>query len=201
MAPAIGSEGWPSPPAVVVCLREVCVVLDRATKVPRSVRGEMSHLRTVRNRTSIRRGPDEDGIQDGEDELIRAVVGGGTQARHHRYGTLCSALLCSAADRVGSITKSKLKADANLCVRCGAGGVWAAAAGASVAYSRRRAPSLIHGRKKALMSLVVLGGAAAAWMHYRNSTRREREQMDLDFYSQLPPATDAGGNENERWSW
>nr|CAB3459141.1 unnamed protein product [Digitaria exilis] len=81
------------------------------------------------------------------------------------------------------------------------GGVWAAAAGASVAYSRRRAPSLIHGRKKALMSLVVLGGAAAAWMHYRNSTRREREQMDLDFYSQLPPATDAGGNENERWSW
>ncbi|KAF8671336.1 hypothetical protein HU200_050049 [Digitaria exilis] len=87
------------------------------------------------------------------------------------------------------------------------GGVWAAAAGASVAYSRRGAPqrarSLIHGRKKAL-TLVVLGGAAAALMHYRNTSntrRREREQMDLDFYSQLPPATDADGNENERWSW
>ncbi|KAF8648802.1 hypothetical protein HU200_064501 [Digitaria exilis] len=85
------------------------------------------------------------------------------------------------------------------------GGVWAAAVGVSVAYSRRGAPqratSLIHGRKKAL-SLAVLGGAAAAWMHYRTSSNTSRrEQMDLDFYSQLPPATDADGNENERWSW
>ncbi|KAF8706967.1 hypothetical protein HU200_030492 [Digitaria exilis] len=85
--------------------------------------------------------------------------------------------------------------DANL---CGAGGVWAAAAGASVAYSRRGAPQ----RARKALSLAVLGGAAAAWMHHRKSTRRrEREQMDLDFYSQLPPATDADGNENERWTW
>ena len=27
------------------------------------------------------------------------------------------------------------------------------------------------------------------------------DKMDLNFYAQLPPATDADGNENERWSW
>jgi hypothetical protein len=70
---------------------------------------------------------------------------------------------------------------------------------ASVAYSRRRAaPSLrlVHARA---LTLAVLGGAAAS-VHYRSS-KNAADRMDLDFYSQLPPATDADGNENERWSW
>ncbi|CAN6344187.1 unnamed protein product, partial [Urochloa humidicola] len=86
------------------------------------------------------------------------------------------------------------------------GGVWAAAVGTSVAYSRRRAPQratslrLIHARLHAqALTLAVLGGAAA-FMHYR-SNNKSAEQLDLDFYSQLPAATDADGNENERWSW
>nr|CAB3462844.1 unnamed protein product [Digitaria exilis] len=96
----------------------------------------------------------------------------------------CSALLCSGFNLISFLPSHR--------------GVWAAAAGASVAYSRRGAPQ----RARKALSLAVLGGAAAAWMHHRKSTRRrEREQMDLDFYSQLPPATDADGNENERWTW
>ncbi|CAL4989975.1 unnamed protein product [Urochloa decumbens] len=88
------------------------------------------------------------------------------------------------------------------------GGVWAAAVGGSVAYSRRRSPQratslrLIHARIHAqALTLAVLGGAAAL-MHYRNKSKSSAaEQLDLDFYSQLPAATDADGNENERWSW
>jgi len=89
-----------------------------------------------------------------------------------------------------------------------AGGVWAAAVGASVAYSRRRAPQratslrLIHARMHAqALTLAVLGGAAA--MHYYTKTKSSAnaDKMDLDFYAHLPPATDADGNENERWSW
>ncbi|CAN6330175.1 unnamed protein product [Urochloa humidicola] len=89
------------------------------------------------------------------------------------------------------------------------GGVWAAAVGTSVAYSRRRAPQratslrIIHARLHAqALTLAVLGGAAA-FMHYRSNKSRKSaaEQLDLDFYSQLPAATDADGNENERWSW
>ncbi|CAM0152202.1 unnamed protein product [Urochloa decumbens] len=86
------------------------------------------------------------------------------------------------------------------------GGVWAAAVGGSVAYSRRRSPQratnlrLIHAQA---LTLAVLGGAAA--FHYYSSNKSKRssaaEQLDLDFYSQLPAATDADGNENERWSW
>ncbi|RCV36563.1 hypothetical protein SEVIR_7G337700v4 [Setaria viridis] len=84
-------------------------------------------------------------------------------------------------------------------------GVWAAAVGASVAYSRRRATSLrlIHARIHAqALTLAVLGGAAA-FVHYRNKKGKndDADKLDLDFYSQLPPATDADGNENERWSW
>jgi hypothetical protein len=86
-----------------------------------------------------------------------------------------------------------------------AGGVWAAAVGASVAYSRRRraapqraaGPRLVHARA---LTLAALGGAAAAFVHYRSS-KNAADRTDLDFYSQLPPATDADGNENERWSW
>jgi hypothetical protein len=89
-----------------------------------------------------------------------------------------------------------------VCVCAAAGGVWAAAAAASVAYSRRRAapsPRLVHARA---LALAVLGGAAAlASVHYRSSKADAADRMDLDFYSQLPPATDADGNENERWSW
>ena len=89
-----------------------------------------------------------------------------------------------------------------------AGGVWAAAVGASVAYSRRRPPQrgtslhLIHARMHAqALTLAVLGGAAL--MHYRSKSNGNKRQQDLDFdfYSQLPAATDADGNENERWSW
>ncbi|CAN6335361.1 unnamed protein product [Urochloa humidicola] len=89
------------------------------------------------------------------------------------------------------------------------GGVWAAAVGASVAYSRRRSPQratslrLIHARMHAqALTIAVLTGAAA--FHYysnKRSTAAAAEQLDLDFYSQLPAATDADGNENERWSW
>jgi alkylation response protein AidB-like acyl-CoA dehydrogenase len=88
-----------------------------------------------------------------------------------------------------------------------AGGVWAAAVGASVAYSRSRrraapqraaGPRLVHARA---LTLAALGGAAAAFVHYRSSSKNAADRMDLDFYSQLPPATDADGNENERWSW
>lgn len=87
-----------------------------------------------------------------------------------------------------------------------AGGVWATAVGASVAYSRRRAPQratslrLIHARMHAqALTLAVLGGAAA--MHYYTKTSKTSADADLDFYAHLPPATDADGNENERWSW
>ena len=86
------------------------------------------------------------------------------------------------------------------------GAVWATAVGASVAYSRRRATSLrlIHARMHAqALTLAVLGGAAL--VHYcgnsRSSKKRQQEDLDYGFYSQLPPSTDADGNENERWSW
>ncbi|KAK3119568.1 hypothetical protein QOZ80_9AG0672330 [Eleusine coracana subsp. coracana] len=91
------------------------------------------------------------------------------------------------------------------------GGVWASAIGASVAYSRRRTPQratslrLIHARMHAqALTLAVLGGAALAHHYYnnkRNKNNREAKDLDYDFYSQLPAATDADGNENERWSW
>ncbi|EES09115.1 uncharacterized protein LOC8079994 [Sorghum bicolor] len=89
------------------------------------------------------------------------------------------------------------------------GAVWATAVGASVAYSRRRAPAratslrLIHARMHAqALTLAVLGGAALAH-HYSGSSagKQRQEELDYGFYSQLPPATDADGNENERWSW
>jgi hypothetical protein len=76
------------------------------------------------------------------------------------------------------------------------GGVWAAAVGASVAYSRRRTPQRATSLR---LTLAVLGGAALAH-HYYNSKNNEAD-LDHDFYSQLPSATDADGNENERWSW
>jgi alkylation response protein AidB-like acyl-CoA dehydrogenase len=84
-----------------------------------------------------------------------------------------------------------------------AGGVWAAAVGASVAYSRSRrraapqraaGPRLVHARA---LTLAALGGAAAAFVHYRSSSssragsRSAADRMDLDFYSQLPPAAEA----------
>ncbi|GJN28484.1 hypothetical protein PR202_gb16613 [Eleusine coracana subsp. coracana] len=92
------------------------------------------------------------------------------------------------------------------------GGVWATAIGASVAYSRRRTPQratslrLIHARMHAqALTLAVLGGAALAHHYYNNNgkgTSKNREaDLDYDFYSQLPSATDADGKENERWSW
>lgn len=89
------------------------------------------------------------------------------------------------------------------------GAVWATAVGASVAYSRRRAPAratslrLIHARIHAqALTLAVLGGAALAHHYYGKSNAGKRqEDLDYGFYSQLPPATDADGNENERWSW
>ncbi|XP_066334818.1 uncharacterized protein [Miscanthus floridulus] len=90
------------------------------------------------------------------------------------------------------------------------GAVWATAVGASVAYSRRRAPAratslrLIHARMHAqALTLAVLGGAALAHHYYgkSSSARKRQEDLDYGFYSQLPPATDADGNENERWSW
>ncbi|KAL6905756.1 hypothetical protein ACP4OV_003357 [Aristida adscensionis] len=89
------------------------------------------------------------------------------------------------------------------------GGVWAAAVGASVAYSRRRAPQraaslrLIHARMHAqALTLAVLGGAALAHYYGKGGARKGRsDDLDYDFYSQLPAATDADGNENERWSW
>ncbi|WVZ87978.1 hypothetical protein U9M48_034547 [Paspalum notatum var. saurae] len=88
------------------------------------------------------------------------------------------------------------------------GGVWAAAVGASVAYSRRKAPQratglrLIHARMHAqALTLAVLGGAAL-WHYYGDASKKRRaDELDYDFYSQLPPATDADGNENQRWSW
>jgi len=92
------------------------------------------------------------------------------------------------------------------------GAVWATAVGASVAYSRQRAPAratgmrLIHARMHAqALTLAVLGGAALAHHYHGKSTnagkRQQQEDLDYGFYSQLPPATDADGNENERWSW
>jgi hypothetical protein len=69
-----------------------------------------------------------------------------------------------------------------------------------VAYSRRRTPQratslrLIHAQ-----ALAVIRGAAFAH-HYYNSKNSEAD-LDYGFYSQLPSATDADGNENERWSW
>ncbi|OEL15572.1 hypothetical protein BAE44_0023411 [Dichanthelium oligosanthes] len=77
-----------------------------------------------------------------------------------------------------------------------------------MAYSRRRAPQratslrLIHARMHAqALTLAVLGGAA--FMHYytKSSRAAAADKLDLDFYSQLPAANDADGNENERWSW
>ena len=94
-----------------------------------------------------------------------------------------------------------------LCL-CLAGAVWATAVGASVAYSRRRAPAratslrLIHARMHAqALTLAVLGGAALAHHYCGSSNKQRQEDLDYGFYSQLPPATDADGNENERWSW
>jgi len=89
-----------------------------------------------------------------------------------------------------------------------AGGVWATAVGASVAYSRRRAPQratsmrLIHARMHAqALTLAVVGGAALMHYYNRSNSNKRKEDLDYDFYSQLPAATDADGNENERWSW
>ena len=89
------------------------------------------------------------------------------------------------------------------------GGVWAAAVGASVAYSRRRTPQratslrLIHARMHAqALTLAVLGGAALAHHYYGGGGgKKTAADMDYDFYSQLPSATDADGKENKRWSW
>ncbi|TVU27364.1 hypothetical protein EJB05_29969 [Eragrostis curvula] len=88
------------------------------------------------------------------------------------------------------------------------GGVWATAVGASVAYSRKRTPQratgmrLIHARIHAqALTLAVLGGAAMAHHYYNGKNKKSKEDLDYDFYSQLPSATDADGNENERWSW
>ncbi|XP_062203465.1 uncharacterized protein LOC133905720 [Phragmites australis] len=84
------------------------------------------------------------------------------------------------------------------------GALWATAVGASVAYSRRRGPQrttslrLTHARA---LTLAVLGGAALAQHYYRKSSSERRDDLDYDFYSQLPAATDADGKENERWSW
>jgi hypothetical protein len=79
------------------------------------------------------------------------------------------------------------------------GGVWAAAVGASVAYSRRRAPQRATSLR---LTLAVLGGAALAHHYYNNKNSKNTEaDLDYDFYSQLPSATDADGNENERWGW
>ncbi|XP_062216748.1 uncharacterized protein LOC133916885 [Phragmites australis] len=84
------------------------------------------------------------------------------------------------------------------------GAVWATAVGASVAYSRKRAPQrttslrLIHARMHAqALTLAVLGGAAL--MHYYNNSSK-KDYLDHDFYSQLPASTSADGQENERWS-
>ncbi|XP_062202703.1 uncharacterized protein LOC133905027 [Phragmites australis] len=89
------------------------------------------------------------------------------------------------------------------------GAVWATAVGASVAYSRKRAPErttslrLIHARMHAqALTLAVLGGAALAH-HYNkssssSSSKKELSRLDYEFYSQLPAATDADGQENER---
>ncbi|XP_062180602.1 uncharacterized protein LOC133884999 [Phragmites australis] len=90
------------------------------------------------------------------------------------------------------------------------GAVWATAVGASVAYSRKRAPErttslrLIHARMHAqALTLAVLGGAALAHHYYSksSSSKKEMSRLDYEFYSQLPSATDADGQENERWSW
>jgi len=37
--------------------------------------------------------------------------------------------------------------------------------------------------------------------HPKRNSNKRKEDLDYDFYSQLPAATDADGNENERWSW
>ncbi|XP_006664867.1 uncharacterized protein LOC102702156 [Oryza brachyantha] len=84
------------------------------------------------------------------------------------------------------------------------GGVWATAVGASVAYGRRKSPQmrLIHARLHAqALTLAVLGGAALAHHYYTPNNKKQQQQDDYDFYSQLPPATNADGQENERWSW
>ena len=67
--------------------------------------------------------------------------------------------------------------------------MWATAVGASVAYSRRRAPAratslrLIHARMHAqALTLAVLGGAALAhYYYYGNSGSKRRQQDDLDY--------------------
>lgn len=46
MVLAFGMEDWSSS-AVGMCLVKICVGLDRAAKASRSVREEISHLRTV----------------------------------------------------------------------------------------------------------------------------------------------------------
>uniref|UniRef100_A0A0A9ENB0 HIG1 domain-containing protein n=1 Tax=Arundo donax TaxID=35708 RepID=A0A0A9ENB0_ARUDO len=88
------------------------------------------------------------------------------------------------------------------------GAVWTTAVGASVAYSRRKTPQrttslrLIHARMHAqALTLAVLGGAALAHHYYNKSSSMRRDDLDYDFYSQLPSATSADGQENERWSW
>ncbi|KAF0916592.1 hypothetical protein E2562_007666 [Oryza meyeriana var. granulata] len=80
------------------------------------------------------------------------------------------------------------------------GGLWATAVGASVAYGRRKSAQmrLIHAQA---LALAVLGGAALAH-HYCNPKKQDAPaNLDYGFYSQLPPATSADGQENERWSW
>ncbi|KAL5204988.1 hypothetical protein ABZP36_009859 [Zizania latifolia] len=86
------------------------------------------------------------------------------------------------------------------------GALWATAVGASVAYGRRKPPQmrLIHARLHAqALTLAVLGGAALAHHYYDPSSKKQGAagSLDYEFYSQLPPATSADGQENERWSW
>ena len=91
------------------------------------------------------------------------------------------------------------------------GALWATAVGASVAYSRRRTPQtttglrLIHARIHAqALTVAVLGGAALMHHYYNsnNTSKKNKESsLDYEFYSQLPAATSADGQENERWSW
>ena len=69
--------------------------------------------------------------------------------------------------------------------------MWATAVGASVAYSRRRAPQratsmrLIHARMHAqALTLAVVGGAALMHYYNRSNSNKRKEDLDYDFYSQ-----------------
>lgn len=61
-----------------------------------------------------------------------------------------------------------------------------------------------RGRLAAAGAAASLAGAAAARRYYCYSRGKQAEEvsgMELDFYSQLPPATAEDGQENERWSY